>query len=422
MAICKSCGKALKKHAKFCSQCGIAVLNKSCALCGTELEEDDKFCYICGNAVRTAEAAQYECAKSGEEYPAWQNFAAMCDVQSMLSVGAGSPHEHYLSSERGDKLFKVAADGVRAEWLEYPAGVLAFYGKMWKSERLWLSALEQSGANEAHLHRIYTYSNNNGFSVALDISQLEQGKLDIVRFIVTERGLFVYCYNPLRQKNPVSLMVCAYDGSGIREIWCGNDFVLRGAGQDRLYMICESEEMGRRAIIACLDGTVMAAEAGFAAQLKLVAAALGVKLDGSAGELNDFCWKYIPFIDFSEGIIYAAQDEGGNENLTRRLFSIAFDSHELKECGGIWQLGDVDPTESFREYFDGARAVGFSYNGANSWVALHADGRRIRLRDGNYWDGGAVLGDYFYLDCRGSEPGAWYKISLKDGSERKIEF
>ena len=142
----------------------------------------------------------------------------------------------------------------------------------------------------------------------------------------------------------------------------------------------------------------------------------------TAEERGDFCWKYIPFIDFAGGVVYAAKDEGGTENLTRRVYSISINGGELKSLGAKWQLGDIDPTENFREYFDGERAVGFTYGNPGGWTALHSDGSRVYLGDGNYWDSGAVLGDYFYLDCCSSDPGTWYKINLKDGSRRKLEF
>ena len=139
-------------------------------------------------------------------------------------------------------------------------------------------------------------------------------------------------------------------------------------------------------------------------------------------ERSDFCWKYVPFIDFAEGVVYAAQDKGGTENLTRQVWSINIAGGELKACGETWRLGDIDPTENFREYFDGRRAVGFAYGNPGGWMAVHADGKRVYLGDGNYWDAGAVVGDYFYLDCCSSDPGTWYKINLHDGSRRKLEF
>ena len=423
MANCKSCGAVLREGAKFCTQCGTAVVkNIFCSQCGVKLEEGDKFCYACGAAVKTAEAARPVPVKNENEYPAWQSFAALWDVRSMLSVGAGSPEGHYLSNEYGNEVFRVAEDGVEAERIERPEGVLAFYSKLWKNGRLWLTALMEGEENTTHLQRLYTYTPAEGFKVALDVSQAEYGDLEIVRFIVTELCVFLYCYNSKRRKDHVSLMTCALDGNGLREVWAGEDFVLRGAGQDRLYMVCEGSEGKREVLVISADGSVKNAADVLAEQLGIIAGGLGVEPGETAEERGDFCWKYIPFIDFSEGVIYAALDEGGTENLTRQVFRIGFGESELKSQGVKWQLGDIDPTENFREYFDGSRAVGFTYDSPGCWTALHSDGSRVKLGEGNYWDGGAVLGDYFYLDCRGSEPGAWYKISLKDGSRRKIEF
>ncbi len=420
MPKCKKCGAALRDGAKFCSKCGAAVEDIFCSACGTKLETGDNFCYLCGEAVCEA-AAVPAAVKSENEYPAWQSFAAQWDVMSMLSVGAGSPEGHYLSNEYGNELFRVSADGVQAEPIALPEGVLSFYGKQWKSGRLWLSALMSCDENTSRLHRIYNYTPEAGFSVLLDVSGEEYGDLEIVRFIATETHLFIYGYNPRRKADHVSLMVCDHEGNGLHELWKGKDFVMHGAGLDKLYMIGEDSRGTRSVAVIPARGEAVSAAGFLGAQLDKLAAAMGLPLGTDTGEREDFCWKYIPFIDFAEGVVYGALDEGGTENLTRRLWSIGIKDGEAEPYGERWQLGDIDPTENFREYFDGSRAVGFSYEPGSSWTALHADGSRVNLGAGNYWDGGTVLGDYFYLDCRGSEPGTWYKISLKDGSKRKIE-
>lgn len=427
MANCKSCGTALREGARFCAQCGAAVEKDIvCAQCGEKLEAGDRFCIACGAAVKSAEVPAAKPAPipaAADEYPAWQSFAALWDARSIFSVGAGSPEGHYLSTEYGRELFRVDAEGVKAERIGLPEGVLAFCGKLWKNGRLWLSAMVDCGGNTARVYRLYTYTPAGGFSVALDISGKEYGEME--RFIVTEEKIFLFAYNSRRMADKVSLMVCGHDGSGLRELWRGEDFILRGAGRSSLYMVCQDSKCKRGVLIIDAGGTVTPAADALGAQLPLMAAGLGVELGESPEERGDFCWKYIPFIDFSEGVIYAALDDGGTENLTRRVYRTGLydgGAGGLQHYGGKWLLGDIDPTENFREYFDGSRAVGFTYGPPGRWTALHADGRRVDLGEGNYWDGGAVLGDYFYLDCRGSEPGVWYKISLKDGGRRKIEF
>ncbi len=45
--LCPNCGKALASNAKFCLECGFAVVKK-CAGCGAELAENAKFCSECG--------------------------------------------------------------------------------------------------------------------------------------------------------------------------------------------------------------------------------------------------------------------------------------------------------------------------------------------------------------------------------------
>lgn len=422
MAYCKDCGAALREGAKFCTQCGTAVVNDIfCAACGVKLEAGDKFCYSCGAAVSAAPMAKPAPVKYENEYPAWQSFAALWDVANILSVGAGSPEGHYLTGRSRNELIRVEAEGVKGEYIACPEGVLGFYSKMWKNGRLWLSALVDT-KDGGHVHRIYTYTPADGFNVALDISGEEYGDLDIVRFIVTELCVFLFCYNSRRKEEQVSLMTCGHDGGGLRELWRGDDFVMRGAGMDKLYMVGQNGRGERGVFIISADGTVSNAAAVLRTQLPLIAEGVGIKPDESEAGYSDFCWKYIPFIDFAGGVVYAARDEGGTENLTRQVYSIGLDGGSMQPCGVKWQLGDIDPTENFREYFDGERAVGFTYGNPGEWTALHSDGRRVSLGEGSYWDAGAVLGDYFYLDCCSSEPGAWYKISLKDGSRRKLEI
>ncbi len=48
--LCPNCGKTLAKNAKFCLECGYAVVKK-CAGCGAELAENAKFCPECGTRV-----------------------------------------------------------------------------------------------------------------------------------------------------------------------------------------------------------------------------------------------------------------------------------------------------------------------------------------------------------------------------------
>lgn len=45
--LCPNCGKALSAEAKFCLECGCAIVKK-CSACGTELSENAKFCPECG--------------------------------------------------------------------------------------------------------------------------------------------------------------------------------------------------------------------------------------------------------------------------------------------------------------------------------------------------------------------------------------
>jgi len=48
--LCPNCGKALTAHAKFCLECGYAIVKK-CSGCGKELLEGAKFCPECGTKV-----------------------------------------------------------------------------------------------------------------------------------------------------------------------------------------------------------------------------------------------------------------------------------------------------------------------------------------------------------------------------------
>ncbi len=422
MANCKNCGAALREGAKFCAQCGTAVVTDIfCAACGEKLEAGDKFCIYCGAPVKAA-APAVAIVKNENEYPAWQSFATLWDVGSVLTVGAGSPEGHYLTGRTRSEMLRVDEDGVKAEYIPNPEGVLGFYSKLWKNGKLWLSALVSKGENSSALHRIYSYTPADGFETVLDISGEEYGDLEIVRFIVTEACVFLFCFNSKRKEDGVSLMTCTHGGNNLRELWRGEDFLLCGAGMDKLYMVCQSSRKGREVLVISADGTTENAADALAACLPVIAAGIGVPLGETKDERSDFCWKYIPFIDFAEGVVYAALDEGGTENLTRQVWSVAMSGGELKSCGGKWQLGDIDPAENFREYFDGRRAVGFTYGNPGGWTAVHADGERVYLGDGNYWDAGAVVGDYFYLDCCSSDPGTWYKIALRDGNRRKLEL
>jgi len=423
MANCKKCGAALREGAKFCAQCGTAVINDVfCSACGEKLEAGDKFCIYCGTPVKAAAPAAVKIVKSENEYPAWQSFAALWDVDSVLTVGAGSPEGHYLTGRTRSEMLRVDEDGVKAEYIPNPEGVLGFYSKLWKNGKLWLSALMDKGANNSALHRIYSYTPAEGFNTVLDISNEEYGDLDIVRFIVTEACIFLFCFNSKRREDGVSLITCAHDGSGLRELWRGEDFLMRGAGMDKLYMVCQSSRNGREVLVVSAGGVLENAADVLSDCLPVISEGIGVEAGETKDERSDFCWKYIPFIDFAEGVVYAALDEGGTENLTRRVWSVGISGGELKSCGEKWQLGDIDPTENFREYFDGQRAVGFSYGNPGGWTAVHADGKRVYLGDGSYWDAGAVVGDYFYLDCCSSDPGTWYKIDLGSGKREKLEF
>lgn len=423
MANCKNCGTALRAGARFCAQCGTAVvIDIFCSACGEKLETGDKFCIYCGTPVGVAASAPAPApvVKCENEYPAWQSFAALCDVGNMITVGAGSPEGHYLTGRTNSEMLRVDADGVKAEYIPNPEGVLGFYSKQWKNGRLWLSAFMARG-DSGSIHRLYTYTPSDGFKTILDISGEEYGDLDIVRFIVTESCVFLFCFNSKRKDNSVSLMTCSLEGGNLHELWRGEDFLLCGAGLDKLYMICQ-DGRGRRVLVVSADGTVENAADYLRACLDAIADGVGTAAGETAEERSDFCWKYIPFIDFAGGVVYAALDKGGTENLTRQVYRININGGDLKPFGVNWQLGNIDPTENFREYFDGERAVGFTYGNPGGWTALHSDGSRVYLGDGNYWDSGAVLGDYFYLDCCSSDPGTWYKINLKDGSRRKLEF
>ncbi|MBR6521459.1 MAG: zinc ribbon domain-containing protein [Oscillospiraceae bacterium] len=423
MANCKNCGTALREGARFCAQCGTAVvMDIFCSACGEKLEAGDRFCIYCGTKVGAAAPAPAPApaVKCENEYPAWQNFAALCDVGNMITVGAGSPDGHYLTGRTDSRMLRVDAEGTAAEYISNPEGVLGFYSKQWKNGRLWLSAFMARG-DSGSLHRLYTYTPADGFNVALDISGEEYGDLDIVRFIVTESCIFLFCFNSKRKENNVSLMTCSHEGGNLRELWRGEDFLLCGAGLDKLYMICQDDK-GRRVLVVSEDGTVENAADHLRACIETIAAGIGAAAGETSEERGDFCWKHIPFIDFVGGVVYVAKDAGGTENLSRQVYSINISGGELKPMGEKWQLGDIDPTENFREYFDGEKAVGFTYGNPGGWTAVHSDGSRVYLGDGNYWDSGAVLGDYFYLDCCSSDPGTWYKISLRDGSRRKLTF
>lgn len=55
---CSNCGSEIKEGAKFCSECGGAVVEKTealvqntCSECGSILEEDALFCQNCGHRV-----------------------------------------------------------------------------------------------------------------------------------------------------------------------------------------------------------------------------------------------------------------------------------------------------------------------------------------------------------------------------------
>lgn len=419
---CIWCGAALRTGARFCSCCGKAVVDIYCSACGEKLEWGDNFCMYCGAPVKKAEAEAPKTEKNGDEYPAWQNFAALWDVGSVLSTGAGSTEEHYLAGRSRSEIFRIDADGIKGEYIPNPEDVVGFMGKQWKNGKLWLSALMKVSESSTKLYALFSYTRGEGFKQVLNISGEEYGDLEIAGFIAAEKCIFLYCYNSRRRENCVSLMTCGFDGSGLRELWRGEDFVLRGAGEDRLFMIGANGRGEREAIIVTSAGNILPAAEVLSKQIPLIARELGAEPGETAEERGDFCWKYIPFIDFAEGMVYAALDEGGTENLTRRLWCISMNGDELRPCGEKWRLGDIDPTENFREYFDGEKAVGFCYGNPGSWTVIHADGSRVDLGEGSYWDSGAVLGDWFYLDCCSSDPGTWYKISLKDGSRRKIEF
>lgn len=423
MANCKNCGETLRAGAKFCAKCGTPVVTDIfCSACGEKLESGDNFCIYCGTPVKAAAPAAVKITKSENEYPAWQNFATLWDVGSILTVGAGSTEGHYLTGRTNSEMFRVDEDGVKAQYIPNPEGVLGFYSKLWKNGKLWLSALMSKGENASALYRIYSYTPAEGFETVLDISGEEYGDLEIVRFIVTEACMFLFCFNSKRRADGVSLMTCTHEGRNLRELWRGEDFLLCGAGMDKLYMVCQSSQKGREVLVISADGTAENAADVLSACLPAISAGIGVELGGSTEERSDFCWKYIPFIDFAEGVVYAARDQGGTENLARQVWRINMAGGQLEKYGEKWLLGDIDPTENFREYFDGQRAVGFAYGNPGGWTAVHADGRRVYLGDGNYWDAGAVVGDYFYLDCCSSDPGTWYKIDLRDGNRRKIEF
>lgn len=48
--ICPQCGKALTPGAKFCLECGFALIKK-CSTCGTEVPNGTKFCPQCGTSI-----------------------------------------------------------------------------------------------------------------------------------------------------------------------------------------------------------------------------------------------------------------------------------------------------------------------------------------------------------------------------------
>ena len=71
---CPSCGKSIKKSAKFCPECGgKTVQTQKCAKCGTEFRATAKFCPECGE-----KAGVKTCAKCGHELKAGAKFCPEC--------------------------------------------------------------------------------------------------------------------------------------------------------------------------------------------------------------------------------------------------------------------------------------------------------------------------------------------------------
>lgn len=47
---CPNCGKQMPANAKFCMECGAALVNK-CPNCGAEVPQGSKFCLECGTKM-----------------------------------------------------------------------------------------------------------------------------------------------------------------------------------------------------------------------------------------------------------------------------------------------------------------------------------------------------------------------------------